>query len=84
MEEKEIAAGPPITVAGITLIPIIKVSLSCQRSSGGISLFGVKQPVAVVVASPQAKRAFTITGKDSSLEQLVQEVPDIKEILERI
>jgi uncharacterized spore protein YtfJ len=84
MEEKEIASGLPVTVAGIILIPIIKVVQSCHRGIGGISFVGVKQPVAVVVISPQAKRVFTIAGEELSLEQLVKEVPDIKEILARI
>ncbi|GAI75671.1 unnamed protein product, partial [marine sediment metagenome] len=41
----------------------------------------VKRPVAVVVVSPQAKRAFRTTGEEVSLEKLMQEVPSLKEML---
>jgi len=38
--------------------------------------------VAVVVVSPQAKRAFRITGEEVSLEELIKEAPNLKEMLE--
>ncbi len=82
MEGKEIVVGPPLTVAGVTLIPVTKVSLGCQRANGGLYFFGAKQPVAVVVVSPQAKRAFRITGEEVSLEELIKEAPNLKEMLE--
>ena len=84
MEGKEIVVGPPLTVAGVTLIPVTKVSLGCQRASGGLYFFGAKQPVAVVVVSRSAKRAFRISGEEFSLEQLIKEAPGIKEILEEL
>ncbi len=79
--KKEVAVGHPVAVAGVTLIPVTRVSLNCQGGSYGISFFGLKQPVSVVVASPSAKRAFRITGEEISLEQLIEEVPSIREVV---
>ncbi len=84
MEKKEVEIGNPVTVAGVTLIPVIKVSLNYWRSNGSISFFGVKQPINVVVVSSSARRAFRITGDEVPLDQLIQEVPGIKEVLEGI
>jgi uncharacterized spore protein YtfJ len=84
MEKEEVKIDNPVAVGGVTLIPVAKVSLNCRHISGGISFFGAKQPVSVVVVSPSAKRAFRITGEEVPLDQLIQEVPDIKEILDRI
>ena len=84
MEKKQVVIDNPVAVAGVTLIPVIKVSLNYWRHNGGISFFGVKQPVNVVVVSPSAKRAFKITGEEVPLGQLIQEVPDIEEALERL
>ena len=84
MEKKEVTIGKPVTVAGVTLIPVVEVSLNYWHGNGGASFFSVKQPVAVVVVSPLAKRAFRITGEEVSLDQLIQEVPGMKEILARI
>jgi len=84
MEKKEVEIGSPVTVAGVTLIPVIKVSLNYWRRNGSLSFFGVKQPIGVVVVSPSAKRAFRITGEEVPLDQFIQEVPGIKEVLEGI
>jgi uncharacterized spore protein YtfJ len=84
MKKKEIEIGSPVTVAGVTLIPLIKVSLNCWRRNGSLSFFGAKQPIGVVVVSPSAKRAFRITGEEVPLDQFIQEVPSIREELEGI
>ena len=82
MEKEEIRIEAPVTVAGVTLIPVVKASLNCWHKKGRLSCFGTKQPVSVVVVSPQAKRAFRINGEEVSLDQLTKEAPGIKEILE--
>ena len=66
------------------MIPVVKVSLNYWHAKGGISFLGMKQAVAVVVVDPTAKRAFRITGEEVSLDQLMQEFPSTKEILERL
>ena len=84
MEKQEVGIDNPVEVAGVTLIPVVKVSLNYWHAKGGILFFGVKQAVAVVVVHPTAKRAFRITGEEVSLDQLMQEFPSTKEILERL
>ena len=48
MEREEVGTDNPVLVAGVTVIPVTKVSLNCQHHGGGVSLFGLKQPVSVV------------------------------------
>ena len=84
MEKKEVAIGSPVAVAGVTLIPVTKVSLNSWRGKRGVSFFGFKQPVTVIVVSPTEKRAFRATGEEVPLDQLIQEAPSIKEILAAI
>ena len=83
MEKKEIKIGNPVSIAGVTLIPVEKVSLNYWHGKSSISFLGIKQPVNLVVISPSAKRAFNIGGEEVPLDQLIQEVPTIKEILVR-
>lgn len=83
MEKKEVRIDNPVSVAGVTIIPVTKVSLNYQRGNNGILFSGAKQPIGVVVVSPSAKKAFRITGEEVSLDQFLQEVPGIKDILER-
>jgi uncharacterized spore protein YtfJ len=84
MEKKELIVDSPVAVAGLTLIPVAQVLLNYWHVSGGASFFGLKQPVAVILVSASAKRAFRITGEEVSIDQLIQEAPGIKEMLERI
>ena len=81
---KVVTIDNPVAIAGLTLIPVVEVSLNYWQANGITSFFGVKQPVAVILVSPSSKRAFRITGEEVSIGQLVQEVPAIEEILERL
>lgn len=83
MERKELGIDNPVAVAGVTVIPIVEVSLNYLRGNSGIS-FGVKQPVSVVVVSPLAQMAFRITGEEVPLDQLIKEVPSLKQTLEQL
>ena len=84
MEEKEVIVENPIAIAGVTVIPVAKMSLNRWHGNRGFSFFGIKQPVGVVVVSPSAKRAFRTTGEEVSLDEFIKEVPDVKEVLEGI
>ncbi len=84
MKKKRVIIGSPVTIAGITLILVTKLSLSCQPNGSSIFFFGLKEPVSFVVSSPSTKKAFDITGKEISLHQLIQEVPGLAGTLERV
>lgn len=81
MEKKEVAIDNPLTVAGITLIPITEISLHSWQRKGGISFLGMKQPLSVVVISPSGKKAFKVSGEEVLLDQLIEEIPILKEKL---
>ena len=83
MEKKRVTISSPVAIAGITLILITKLSLSCQPGGSNIFFSGIKQPVGIVVASPSTKKAFEITGKEIPLNQLIQEAPGLASMLER-
>lgn len=84
MEKEEIKIEAPVAVAGVTLVTVVKASLNHWEHKGRLSFFGIKQPVSVVIVSPQAKRAFRIDGEEISLDELAKEVPGIKEVLKGV
>ena len=85
MEKKEVTINNPTAIAGLTIIPVVHVSLHYWLHNGGGSFFGIKEPVAVIVVSPTAKRAFRLTGEEVSIEQLTEEISELKEeILQRL
>ncbi|MBM3119508.1 MAG: hypothetical protein FJ006_08185 [Chloroflexi bacterium] len=80
--ERKIGAEDAVTISGVTLIPVTKISLNCQRIGNSISCFGTKQPSSVVVISQTTRRAFNTTGEEVSLDQLVQDAPSIKKLID--
>ena len=84
MEKEEIRIETPSSINGVTLVPIVKTRLNCLQGKKCLSFFAIKQPLSMVVVSPQARRAFRIDGEEISLDQLMKEVPGMKEILDSI
>jgi len=84
MEKEEIRIEAPVAVAGVTLVTVVKASLNHWEHKGRLSFFGIKQPVSVVIVSPQANRAFRISGEEVPLDQLTKEVPGLEEVLEGV
>lgn len=70
MEEKKIVIDKAVKIAGLTLIPVTRVSTNLWTTRAGKAFIATKQPVAVVVILSQAKKAFRITGEEISLEEL--------------
>ena len=83
-KKKEVSIINPMPVMGLTLIPVVESSLGYGYGKSGISFFGIKQPIAVVVVTPSAKKVIRTTGEEVSLGQFIQEMPEAKEILESI
>jgi len=73
MEKKEVAINNTIAIAGLTIIPVVHVSLNYWLHNGGASFFGIREPVAVIVVSPAAKRVFRLTGEEISIDKHVEE-----------
>jgi len=83
MTKTILSTDKPVSVNGFSIIPVVKFSLHYSFAAG-ISIFSIKQPIAVVIVSPSQIKAISITGETIALEQLIQEVPSIKETLEEI
>ncbi|MFP3974955.1 MAG: GerW family sporulation protein [Chloroflexota bacterium] len=82
MEKEEINAGPPITAGDVTVIPVIKTSIGCHGAGKGISASGLKRPTALVVVSSSGTKAFDISGEETSLDELIEAVPQLREMLQ--
>ena len=84
MEKKHISVQDSIPVNGLNLLPVFETSLNCRQGDSYISFKGIKQPVAVVIISPSVKKAFRISGEEVPFDQLIRELPSIRESLESI
>ena len=84
MEIEELSAGQCITVGEITLLPIIRTSVSCRNVGSGIVCSSSKNPIAIVVVSPKWKRAINLAGEDIPVNQYMEQVPGVKELLQNM
>jgi uncharacterized spore protein YtfJ len=83
MTKNVLTIDNPVSVKGLTIIPVVRFSLHYSFTPC-ISVFSIKQPIAAIVISPLQRKALRITGEEIPLEQLLQEVPEIKKTLEKI
>lgn len=80
---KEVAVETPVTIAGITIIPVVMTSLHYQHIDGMVSVISFKRPTDVVLITPTSSKAFRITGEEVILDQLLQEVPELQKALRK-
>jgi hypothetical protein len=78
-EKKEIVLDEPVSIAELTLIPVSRIWINVSSAKTGKSIIATKQPIAVVVVSPQTKRAFRVTGEEITLDEILREAPDLKD-----
>jgi hypothetical protein len=79
--EKEVRVEAPVTIAGITVVPVVETAKNRWSARRGFSFLGFKQPVSVIIVTSEGKKAFNMDGEELSLEQLGEEFPAIKEAL---
>lgn len=75
--EKKVTVEGPFVFGGVTLIAVVRSSLIYKSNGKGIWLFGMKLPIALVVISDSSKLAFRTTGEEVSIDQLMEEIPEI-------
>jgi hypothetical protein len=82
MQKKEVYAELSAKIAGITIIAIVRVTFSCWYKSQAISFSGQKQPIGVIVLSPFYKKGFDMSGEETPLDGFIQEIPELKSIID--
>jgi len=79
-----LTAGNPVEIRGMTIIPLISISASCNRLNSNLTCYGSMRPLYIVLINSDGTRAFTINGEGVSLEELIQEVPKLSAVLDSI
>lgn len=77
----ELRAGAPITVAGITLIPIERVLIHSEEPPYACWLSASKEAVAVVICGPKGARAVDVQARERPIDELIAEIPELEPVL---
>ena len=81
---KEARVGTPIILGQITIIPLEEVSLHHDFSGGGLFVYASKEPIGIVVGSPEGKYAIDIHGQHVALEPYVQKIHKLQQLLDSL
>ena len=81
---KEARVGRPITIGETTIIPLERVSAHHDSGKGRLSAYFSKEPIGIVIGSPQGKWAMDIYGTPVPLKTYIQEVPGLQHVLDRL
>ena len=85
MEKKQVTIESPVTVAGLTITPVTGTSIYGWRNKKGLSFFGFKKPIYVLVSDQRSPvKVFAITGGETSVEQIVSEHPELRDKIKRV
>ena len=71
----------PITVAEVTLIPVVHNSLFSNKDEMGYWLTGAKEPLAIILCNKDGVRAFDMNSIEIAITPLIQKVSNLTEIL---
>lgn len=81
MEKEEISTGTYIRIGEITLVPILRMVAVCLSGRRGVTGFGTREVIGMVVLSPVGNRAISIYGEEVPIEEYTTQLPEIRELL---
>jgi hypothetical protein len=79
---KTLRMGTPVTIGDLELIPVEATHIDASRAAGALVGFASKSAAAIVVRSRAGAWALSPEGDEASLEELVREVPGLRERVE--
>ena len=82
MEKEEIKVEAPTTVAGVTLVPVVRTSFNYWKGKNHSVFFSSQQPLSVAVIRERERKAFRISGEEVPFEQLVKEISSLEAVIQ--
>ena len=81
MGKIEIKIDTALDIHGLTLIPVIEISLQYRYFNNSLSFFYSRSPVIVLVITEGTAKAYHISGTELPLQELYWLIPDLAEIV---
>jgi hypothetical protein len=81
---KENRVGQPYTIGEIIIIPLEEVYLYCDKREDGIWAYASKQPVGVVIISPQFRLAIDIQGGELDINTCIQDFGGLQQVIDNL
>jgi len=81
VEKEEISTGTLIRIGEVTLVPILRTAVVCLSGRRGVTGFGTREVIGMVVVSLEGNRAISISGEEVPIEKYATQVPEVDELL---
>lgn len=78
---KKLQTGKIVSVDNVTLVPIERTVIYSNRGKMGYWLNARKELHAIIICDDNGARAVTLEACETSLEQLIETVPDLDPLL---
>jgi hypothetical protein len=82
VEKEKISTGTVIRIGEVTLIPILRTVVVCLSGRRGVTGFGTREVIGMLVISPAGNRAISISGEEVPVEKFTAQVPGIDELMQ--
>ena len=77
MRKEYLACEGATVVAGVGIISVVRISISYAEIRGAQSFYAGKQPVYIVISSTDGERAYSITGREVPIQQVISDCPAV-------
>ena len=82
MEIDRFILEKPIIAGNVEIIPVTQIRALAKKVSGSIMTLGSKTVIGIVIKYPEKICTYRATGEEIPLEKFIEQVPDIKSILD--
>ena len=82
MRKEYLALEEGIVIAGVRIIPIVRISVSYTEIQGVRSFYAGKQPVYLIITTIEGERAYSVTGREAPIQQVISDCPALAAALE--
>jgi hypothetical protein len=75
MRKEYLACEEAAVVAGVRIIPVVRISVGYTEIQGARSFYAGKQPLYFIITSTEGERAYSVTGREVSIQQVISDCP---------
>ena len=81
---KQVRVGRPVTVGEAIIVPLEEVTVYCRSKKAGLLAYVCKEPVGIIIGTPQGRWAVDVCGEPMPLEPYIQTVDGLQQVLDAL
>jgi len=82
VRKEYLAREQTAVIGGVRITPVVRISVGYTQIRGTRSFYAGKLPVYLIISSGDDKRAYSVTGQEVSIQQVISDCPALEVGLE--